>query len=167
MAIRFLPFTCKKCAGNAFVDPPVNGIYKCAYCGTDHILVDDSLIKSEENMRNSFFGAADGFMEMKKYHYAEKAFHRIIDEWPNQSRAWWGLVICYSEGFSKIHISEKEYAVILDCAENALKFASSEEYEILNRQWSIYSNKVLSYLAEQKLIQEAEAKRREDQSGSI
>lgn len=162
MAIKFLPFTCEKCAGNAFVDPPVNGIYKCAYCGTYHVLVDDSLKKTEENKRSSFFGAADGFMEMKKYHYAEKSFQKILDEWPSQSRAWWGLVICYSERFTRIQISEKEYDTILDCAENALQFASPEEYEILNKQWTIYSSKVISYFENQKSIREAELKRKEE-----
>lgn len=161
MGTVFKAFSCEMCAGNVF-EPPINGVYRCSYCGTNHILVNDALIRTNE--RNEFFGAAEGFMELKKYNYARDSFNRIIHDWPTQSRAWWGLVICMSERFTKIKLNQKEYDDILDKAECAIKFASPQELPIIQYQWNEYSQKVLSYIKQQNDILEADEKQKAEQA---
>ena len=69
-------------------------------------LADDSLQKTQE--LNIFFGAAAVFIELRQYDRALYTFNRILNDSPGQSRAYWGLVICQSDRFTRINTMESD-----------------------------------------------------------
>lgn len=136
------PLVCQTCGSNEI--PYIgNGLYRCKYCRTNHIIVDGTLHKTLE--QNTFFGAAAVFLETGEYSEAIQAFRKILNEAPNQSRAWWGLTICYTNKISKIDIPHKDYTEVCKYAKFAVEFANSQEREIIQKQWNQYSSKVEAY----------------------
>lgn len=157
---RLLSLTCQTCGSNE-ITPTENGLYRCEYCQTNHILVDESLQRTQE--LNTFFGAAAVFMELRQYDRALYTFNRILNDSPGQSRAYWGLVICQSDRFTRIEITQKEFKEISDNAKCAIAFAPPEELKIIRKLWDNYSSSVEAYYQEQLDKKEAEIQRQEAQ----
>ena len=154
------PLTCQTCGSNEMLLLD-NGIYKCKYCTTNHVLIDGTLKRTQE--QNTFFGAAAVFMELGQHDRAIKMFNKILDDSPNQSRAWWGLVICQTNKFTRISITQEEFKEISNNAKCAFSFATPVEQEIIQKQWEKYSAAVKSFYQEQINREKAETQRREAQ----
>ena len=99
------PLTCQTCGSNEMLLLD-NGIYKCKYCTTNHVLIDGTLKRTQE--QNTFFGAAAVFMELGQHDRAIKMFNKILDDSPNQSRAWWGLVIYQTTKLARLSLTQDD-----------------------------------------------------------
>lgn len=65
MVGRFEALDCKKCGGNLF---DVNGeIYKCVYCQTSHVFINDVFVQQSEFEKEELLQTADALLKWRDY----------------------------------------------------------------------------------------------------
>lgn len=146
--------SCLKCGSNDLEYE--SGFLVCKFCHTKHILVNNSLVRVFE--KQELFETADLYLEWGQYDVACKKYEEIVDKWAKETMAWWGIVRCRTENFTKIDITADYYESISEYADRAFKTSSPSVKSELELQWNKYTNDVFSLLnaKEQKRKEEAE-----------
>lgn len=134
--------TCLKCGSNDLSYE--SGYFVCSFCNTKHILVNNNLVKVVE--KQELYETADLYLEWGQYDVALKKYKEIVDRWAKEAMAWWGIVRCMTENFTKIDITADYYESISEYADRAFKTSSPSVKSELELQWNNYNNDVFSLL---------------------
>lgn len=144
MVGRFEALDCKKCGGNLF---DVNGeIYKCVYCQTSHVFINDVFVQQSEFEKEELLQTADALLKWRDYDKALSKYKKVADRWIIEVRAWWGITRCLSEDFAKDKIDKYEYEEIQYYAEKAFKTADDKLLMTIRPIWDEYTARVFRYI---------------------
>ena len=144
MVGRFEALDCKKCGGNLF---DVNGeIYKCVYCQTSHVFINDVFVQQSEFEKEELLQTADALLKWRDYDKALSKYKKVADRWIIEVRAWWGITRCLSEDFAKDKIDKYEYEEIQYYAEKAFKTADNKLLMTIRPIWDEYTARVFRYI---------------------
>ena len=81
-------FKCKMCGGELEISDGQT-VSKCPYCGTTQ-----TVPSSNEAKKLSYFNKANGLRLNKEFSKASYFYEMITSEFPKESEAYWGLVLC-------------------------------------------------------------------------
>ena len=153
---------CKNCTGKLTVSP--DGMTaECPFCGTvydlrensqvvnhvDHLHADVVSFNSDQSAE-SRLKAADAFLKLKKYSEAGSNYRRVVELTPQDYRGWWGVIVSWTEDFTRRLRSERnDIAFLEDYAKSVEAFAPIDiSKNLLGR----YRN----YIASQRQLNESE-----------
>lgn len=158
MVGRFEALDCKKCGGNLF---DVNGeIYKCVYCQTSHVFINDVFVQQSEFEKEELLQTADALLKWRDYDKALSKYKKVADRWIIEARAWWGITRCLSEDFAKDKIDKYEYEEIQYYAEKAFKTADNKLLMTIRPIWDEYTARVFRYIHDEETRMRLEDEKR-------
>lgn len=83
---------------------------------------------------------AEGFLESKDFEKAMNTYKDITENYSEDYRGWWGLVVASTENFTKYNLSKDALTEIKENAKLALALASDDEKAMINASWNEYKN---------------------------
>lgn len=98
---------CQGCGANLPFDG-TEWTITCKFCGTPNtVVLDDASRERTQKMKQAAI-----FMERKRYEDAENCYMDVIEKFPSDSDAWFGLLGAYTWGFSR---KCTDYKTTYDC----------------------------------------------------
>ena len=79
---------CKMCGGDLSVDPGMK-VAVCEYCGTQQ-----TVPTGDDDKKTNLFNRANHLRIANEFDRASAIFENIVNEFPDEAEAYWGLVLC-------------------------------------------------------------------------
>lgn len=148
---------CAGCGSPLEVDSD-NAKCVCKYCGTPYLI---EKTVNQINIGSVHIDAAD-FRAMtleaqldNAYTYlnrqndmesAYRLFSQIADDYPNEYRAWMGIVDCLTEKLTFLDITPITYSVVEDSMERAIAVTDQEKARALSEKWENYKQHYSAFI---------------------
>lgn len=138
---------CPSC-GSPIQVPSESETAKCMFCGSA-LIVKDAIQKLKLELSGSvivdsniesMLKSAEGFVNLCRWNEAEKLYRKIVEIKSTDYRAWWGLVLVYTQNF--MNFGDKHHASFYD---SAMKLADSSIKDNLKKIYENYYIKTLKY----------------------
>jgi DNA-directed RNA polymerase subunit RPC12/RpoP len=83
-----LVLKCKMCGGDLSINQNIT-VGKCEYCGSTM-----ALPRNPDQIKTNLYNRANHFRLNNEFDKASGIFERILNQYPEEAEAYWGLVLC-------------------------------------------------------------------------